>query len=358
MRVLRGALWLAVAVVSASLTVQAQPANTARPVKPRPIQKWDYMADDVPVAMFVIFGGASVGPNAPGADPSTVNVAQVTRTLEDVVAFRLPVSGVVSLGGLVDNGLADGGKAVSDRLAAWRKLYTGSQAKFPFHFVLGSEANGPNGAADNAAVAAVRALTTKEGWSPVAESATGLDFALTKERQRLVFLDLESRPSPDLAWLAKELAAADSDKRIQNVFVFGSKPLATPSVDPLPSWVQPTVSSTWAVDLRKSLRSSKKLAGYFCGSPALYNVTPLEKGSKVMQVVAGNGGGPLVPGWKPAGYGFSILLVFTGGRSAVYPFFREPPQNGQPHFLSTPEKPKSARPGKETFLSGGPGGGS
>ena len=322
--------------LSAGLTFAAvQLAGTAKPVKPTKVDPRSISNDDVPGSIYILFGGASVGNGIDGADPSTVNTAQMDRTLKDVTGIRVQINGFVSLGGLVSNGVDDAGKSMTARLDMWRTFYQG-HTKVPLRLVLGAEAAGKDGQYDQAAV---------DAW----KKWTGLEtnYAVTQNKDRIVVID-GNVAGTNVTWLQQELAKDEADKSVERVFVYGALPLKATSNVPLQGAAKSYAERVDAVKARKALASSKKVVAYFCGSPATFDVAPLETGSTVNQVVVGNAGAPLDPSCKS--YGFSVLILYASGTVSIVPFRREPPPYDQPFYSASPTPPAAAVGNVEMLL--------
>jgi hypothetical protein len=345
MRVI-GNVFLSVVAAFAALPARtvAQAAGTARPVAPVPARRFVFTVDDVPAGIFVVFGGASVGSGLPGADPSTVNTVQMDRTLKDVLGLNVPVTSYLSLGGLVSNGVADGGKTMASRFGLWQSFYE-ARTKSPIRYVIGPEGLGPDGLPDPGAT------TTWLGLTPNRPPSS--DYSYTQGRDRMVFLDTQRPAGVNVTWLSAELETAKREKTIDRVLVFGWRPMAAPAEVKLDAKADAFLRSDATAKARQLLVANPKVAAYFCGSPSLFSITALERDAKVKQVVVGNGGGPLDPGWKADQgrcYGFTLLITYGSGRVTVVPFHRAPPPEDQPFYTAKPVAPSAALGNNEIVL--------
>jgi len=323
-------------MLSAGLALAAfQLAGTAKPIKPIKVDPRSVSTDDVPGSFYVLFGGAAVGYGFNDADPSTVNLAQMDRTLKDASGIKVLISGYVSLGGLGMNSVDDAGKTMSTRLDLWRAFYQ-ERTKAPLRLVLGSEAIGKDGQYDQAAV---------EAW----KKWTGLDsnYAVAQGKDRIVVID-GNVTGTNVTWLQQEIAKDEADKSVERVFVYGALPLRAPSTSTLEGAAKTYAERVDAIKARKALASSKKVVAYFCGTPATFDVTPLETGSTVNQVVVGNAGSPLDPSSKS--FGFTVLILYASGTVSVVPFNRAPPPVDQPFYSDSPTPPAAAVGSVETLL--------
>jgi len=333
------------AVAWAQGPVTAKPAGGAIRVRPG-----DIRPDDNPREIIVLFGSPSVGGDLPLSHLSTVNVAQMDRTFKDIAGIGAPISGIVSLGGLVFNGAGDGGKTLVKRLEASR-AFIKSSTKADFHCVLGSEARGALGVADPLAVEAWRSWTTSAGWSKINAKATHMDYAYTKGKSRMVFIDTEHPDGIDTKWLSAELAKDEADKDIEHVFIFGARPLVNPRGFTMDTLLTNFTAHSQSESARKLIVGKSKVVAYFCGEPAMVGLSELEADKRPYQIVIGNGGGPLNPAWTSiGGYGFSVVVVYPNGTVSIVPFDRPAPGNGQAFYSSEPEVPIAAKPKPEVTL--------
>jgi len=335
MRRSRLLLFLALTLSTGLALAAIQLAGTAKPIKPIRVDPRGVSTDDVPGSFYVLFGGATVGSGITDADPSTVNTAQMDRTLKDVAGIGISISGYVILGGLVTNAVDDAGKTMSTRLDLWRAFYQ-EHTKVPLRMILGSEADDKDGQYDQAAV---------EAW----KKWTGLDsnYAVTQGKDKIVVID-GNVTGTNVSWLQQEIAKDEADKSVERVFVYGARPLRATSNATLQGAAKTFAERVDAIKARKALAASKKVVAYFCGSPATFDVTPLETGSTVNQVVVGNAGAPLDSSSKS--YGFSVLILYASGIVSIVPFNRALPPQDQPFYSASPTPPAAAVGTVETLL--------
>lgn len=288
------------AIAFAQVSGSAKPVQGAILVRPG-----DISADDAPSEFFMMVGNvqADTGPG----------LSHFKQTLSDIQRINVPVKDWIGLGGLVGR---------VDSLDSLKSTLQGRN----WHFVLGAESKGADGKADDLAISGWVSWMRKEGWIGTGAGQTRGDYTYTIGKNRMIVLDTSRLV--DVDWLVSELDGAQADKAIERTFVLGWKPL----VEPLGFTVDPLVSDFLAEEstkkAAKALTSHDKVVGYFCSSPSVFGLTQLAVGSDRMQVIVGNGGGPLNTSWlasKQASYGFSMVIVYKSGFVGLVPFDRPLP---------------------------------
>jgi hypothetical protein len=279
-------------------------------------------------AAFVLFGGIAEAPGRAASHPSTATTDQFRRTLKDLRILPEGARMMVSLGGLVQPAPSD---LLATRLDAWQ-TWLKSELRYPEMIAVpGPEVIG--------ATPTWVKWGTKEKYFSVAQGRERADFVHDASGVRFIGLDTET-PGPsgqspwiDLNWLKARLAEAQSSSRVRTIVVVGFRPLTVPASVELSDAMMKIVGSEAWKEARKLLESTPKVVGYFCGSPAAYDVATFGQARKVHQIVLGNGGGPLDPKWKPAGgqhHGFGILAVYQNGAVEFVPALRKAAQPGTP----------------------------
>ncbi|MBS1723991.1 MAG: hypothetical protein JSS66_13685 [Armatimonadetes bacterium] len=345
---------LAMAALGAGLAL-AQDQNkpkVARPIKVNKVHNDSIAASDMPNTLVVLFGNATVGA-AEGADPSTVNMVQMKQSLLDVSRFGLPIDMMVSLGGLVTNKVDDAGQTMVKRLERWRSALQDGPVKSKFYSTFGCEGLGSDGKVDPAARMLWQDWTSKNGWASVSPQSKSMDFTLRQGGDLYLFLDTESGPGINSTWLKEQLSKAAKERQTLHVFVFGYRPVTAPTVGEASKEQAEFLKDPTVAEARKAMSIDPKVVGYFCGSPGMTDLTPLEKGSQVNQVIVGNAGGAFAPGWNPPGgpqFGFAVLQILSSGTVSLLTFNRLPPPEGQAPYVASPTAPSAARFAKQVVL--------
>jgi hypothetical protein len=129
-----------------------------------------------------------------------------------------------------------------------------------------------------------------------------------------------------LNWLKNDVAAAQANAHVAHVFVFGHKPIVSPIGSTRPDdAIEPSLTS----DLEALFDANSKVHGYFCAHAHLWDARKLPGTRGVWQIVAGNGGSPLessfATGPNPY-FGFSVARVYESGRVGVVSYRRPVPK--------------------------------
>ncbi len=152
-----------------------------------------------------------------------------------------------------------------------------------------------------------------------------------------------------LDWLRQDLAAAgDSDL----VFALGHKPLFFPATAGLDTTSVGRGSifncgeKMLARDLFTAFQGTDSFVAYLTSHQHLYDAAQIPDGSNrsVWQIVAGDGGSPLIEGAAPA-FGFTLVEIHQSGRVTATPYARPMPD---PYYGASGVEP--AKPGKSFDL--------
>lgn len=336
---------LAVGMLGVSGLALCQPAQTAKQAgKPIKIGPGDQTVDETPEDVFVLMGNLTVGNKVPEADPSTVNFAQLDRSLKDIKQLNAPLKVIVTIGGLVANEVGDSGAMLKSRLKGLQD-HIKPLVTVPFYGTLGSEALGADAKFDQSAVDTWKQFTSDAGWSTKFPSGTSANYTKDQGATRLVFVDTMRPDGIDVAWLEAEIQRAEKEKGVDRVCVFGSRPIVKPLQTPLGPTLSSFVESEAAGKARVLLANCPKVVAYFCGKPATFEQTLLVREKMVRQIIIGNGGGPLDPNWIESGkanFGFALLVISSSGSVSLVPFERTPPAPPQNFFSDSPVPLKSA----------------
>ncbi len=297
--------------------------------------------------VFMLVGNTGVVETGPGVHPSTVNTAQFSRSMLDANDLPVRPANLISLGGLVTNGADDQGATLQRRLNAWDE-FTKTVTMPRFYAVPGRELMDASGKVDPAAVTVWREWATRRAGMPKASSQGPLNFTVPMGRYLLVFLDTvtRSRGMVDAAWLQERLHAAQMNRDVDAVFVFGNDPLVAPQGGaPVEESDRAFFDAPEVVVARTQLSLQPKVAAYFCGGPGQFTATRLFADRARLQITYGIGGGPLAEGWNPPSgqfFGFGAIVVYNDGSIDFVPLMRPVPQ-GQPSYADRPVAPDMAR---------------
>ncbi|GAC1525846.1 MAG: hypothetical protein NVS3B10_24520 [Polyangiales bacterium] len=287
----------------------------------------------------------------PTANPSSANVPQLTQTFVDIVAMPDAPRFFFMTGDLV-LGLQTDATIMAGQLDAWATLYKAAPiaAKVPVVPIVGNHemlykdkaagvelSNGPSDAVWTTWLAA-QGFDAHAGNGPT-RAAPNAD-ALQDDQSKLsysyddgpihfVVLDTDTWTTTAdpatgstqigwiaLEWLKADLAAAQASAGVSSIFVFGHKPIVSPTGK---TGSDATINPSLVPELETLLDGTAKVKGYFCAHAHQWDAQRLPGSRGVYQVVAGNGGSPLESGWAVASpyYGFTEARVYTSGRVGV-----------------------------------------
>lgn len=316
------ALMAALALFPAAQDQITNPPTVVKPITIQPIRVTPgMMMVESPVAGVVVF----IGPVAGG---EVANLAAVGTILGELNGLPNSPSLIVQLGDLVSPAKDANG------LNAAIKQFTDAAAKMP-NYDPGAFLPVPG---DEVAKGGARDGGLADAWSKWSQGrapGAGFEFdsaslsaAVTRAKVRIVVIDTETQGQAGrvpLAWLRKQLEAADRDGNVIGTVVVGHRPLIAPEG----SDASIAVGAGDAAHLREvvsALRGSKKVMAYVAGSPNRWEVTDVVEG-RLQQFIVGNTAAPLDPAWKPsqgAHYGFAVLAAMWGGEVQMVPMVRRP----------------------------------
>lgn len=281
-------------------------------------------------------------------NPSTANLAQLERSFTEIAALRPQPKFVVFTGDMV-LGLTADLSELRHQLDAWIDVYRNSDlgqdrkirliAMPGNHESLigekGTQASNPG--AEEVWLAAMQPFIAGNNGPP----AGGPDNLQTDQSQLSYSFDfrdshfvlLNTDPfgavgTVPINWIHQDLAAAAGVPQLKHVFVMGHKQAFTP----------PDASSEQALDSNPDLRNqfwdelNSAGVGYYLVAHAhiWHSDTPVSPTSSLrhtVQIIAGNGGTKLDPGWALSGadtyFGFTLVQVLKNGKVVVKSYGRD-----------------------------------
>ena len=302
--------------------------------------------------------------------PSSANVPQLTQTFSDISKIE-PAPGLfVFAGDLVVNLRGDQGKTLRSQLNHWFSLYENSplartNEKIPFIPIMGNHESDVysdvlQGEYPDAANAEVWLDWIKQhhfdryaGNGP-AEPYLQPDALAQNNNQNLTysfqvngvhfilvntdtFTTTPSADNPDFPangwvayhWIKDDIERAQDDPSVSHIVVLGHKPLKGPLFYPGKTNIINTEKYPLADRLIELFGGLSKFSGYFAAHSHDWEYRNLESDSgSIPQVIAGNGGSPLVTAWKPEGgvyFGFTQVKLYRNGSVGVVSYRRPVP---------------------------------
>ena len=140
-----------------------------------------------------------------------------------------------------------------------------------------------------------------------------------------------------LQWLTADLGAAQANPSVKSVFVFGHKPILSPTGSTAEA---DAINPVLASGMASLLDATPKVKGYLCAHAHEWDARHLPGSRGVYQIVAGNGGSRLESGWNVATpfYGFTEARVYTSGRVGIVSHQRPVPSP----YTASPAMPATA----------------
>jgi hypothetical protein len=316
------------------------------------------------------------------SNPSSANLAQLTRTFADVTALADRPEHFFFTGDLV-LGLDPDVTVLAGQLDAWASVYTadpsGIATKVPVLPIVGNhemlakqkvngtkiELSNPGADAIWTSFLAGHGFGQYAGNGPTAAGANAdalkddqskLTYSFDDAGVHYVLLNTDTWTStPDAAtgstqlgwiamqWLTADLAAAQASSGVAHIVVLGHKPIVSPlgltSSDEI-------INPTFTVALESLLDKTAKVRGYFSAHAHLWDAQKLPGSRGVYQIVAGNGGSALETSWATPFFGFTEVRFYESGKVGVirhdrpvpvpYNQFPAAPATAQPEQIVTP----------------------
>jgi hypothetical protein len=353
------------------------------------------VADDPVVFSFVSFGCNRVGNDQlANNSPSSANIGQLTQDFAEITdSSHLGVlpDYVFFTGDLVQN-LAPGIDMLSSQLEGWKAVYASTplgSSSIPLIAVAGNHellvqvtvtatpapmstpgSGQASSVEGNSAAVTVQipnpptgAVFTSEmaDFIPAANGPTVappnpdhverdesmLSFSFRDGANLFIVVDTDTYTGGDtpevtgfvpLNWLTEQLDAANSDSTIENIFVFGHRPIDSPDPNNLPIAPSQALPFYELLAAPTATGAPTKVRVYICAHAHLWNegvpsTAPL--GSTLVQVIAGNGGSPVSSAFTPPiYYGYTLfsltqagdLTAESWGRPVPVPYAAPPPQ--------------------------------
>lgn len=341
-------------------------------------------ADDPVVFSFAFVGCNRL--NKAGVDAtqiaSTANAAQLLQTFEDIGKLK-PLPQYLFLAGDIVKGKKNGTKKLAQQLNDWQALTKGKLDKniklvvlTGNHEVLKKvEAPGaPDSEPDDEIEVPNQPAYPywQDNMRPYifgknGPAAGGPDGLLNDEKRlSYSFSDggnlfmilntdsqLQSAPTTTgdipLAWIKANLASAQQDKAIQNIFVMGHKPIVSPGKVKQDEKGAETILKAQGGDFYAALNtpapgaSATKVRAYLSAHAHLWqydaNLSAYGLNGTIPQVVAGNAGSPPEAVFKNGYFGYTLVSITKSGKITAQSYGRPIPQ---PDYYAQTPKPQAA----------------
>jgi len=346
---------------------------------------------DATVFSFVSFGCNRVASDALASNsPSSANIGQLVQDFGEIVdaAHVSPVPDYVFFTGDLVLNFASGTATLASQLQAWISLYESTplgDSSIPLiaaagnHEMLvqitvtvtpgptptpggdadsdsGAEVkieipNPPTGVAFSTAMAAYIPAANGPTEAPpnldlVERDESRLSFSFRDGATLFIVVNTDTYVGGDtpaatgmvpLNWVDEQLAAANGDPSIENIFVFGHRPISSPDPDDAGIATSQALAFYELLSAPTTDRAPSKVRAYICAHAHLWNqsvpaIAP--PGSTLVQVIAGNGGSPTASTFISPYYGYSVfaltqsgaVTVQSWGRPVPTPYAAPPPQ--------------------------------
>lgn len=304
---------------------------------------------------------------------STANVAQLQQDFAEISKLAPQY---VFLAGDIVLGLSPGDTDLKSQLSLWKRKFGKASGKLKIvafsgnHEMLqkikskdGAKSERPNPPAYSLWPASMKDyIAGNNGPSNTAPNPDGLTgdesrLSYTFQSGPYFFMILNTDTMIDantigdipLKWIAEKLAAAQSDPKIEHIFVMGHKPIVAPKDGQDPSGAESILKSQGR-DFYALLNQNSKVRAYLSAHAHEWNYSPALFNGKIPQIVAGNGGSPPNKNWqKPHDYfGYTLVTVKQSGKIEAYSYGRDIPS---PYYKQK-HLPSSTLRASYTLLSG------
>jgi len=343
------------------------------------------------VMRFSIMGDSGLGPPEFLTYPSSANVPQLTRNVLDLAALQPAPSVNIMMGDLVMNFANDQGQNLTSQLTQWQALYSSIPGSGALNLVpyignhescvydLASGNQWPNSfvypvwrnfIAQNHydAYGGNGPTPATDAEDLLVEDERYFSYSFTIQGVRFIIVNTDTLATPlnpstnqpyfgwiPIHWLETELAGAEADPTVAHVFVLGHRCLVAPlwsaGEDEMPVLDSPAYPL--ATRLAAALRACSKARAYMCGHIHCQDMTRLQNGAGVWQIITGSSGSPLDPKWSPPEgtyFGFRIVNIYSDGRVGLVSYTRPTPAAPQKYYEDAPVAPPAAVPGQQIFL--------
>ena len=289
----------------------------------------------------------------PAQNPSSANLAQLTRTFSDITVLAQTPKHFFFAGDLV-LGLDPDSTVLAGQLDAWGALYaadaSGIAAKVPVtplpgnhEMLLKQKVNGTKIELSNPGADAVwtgflggHALGKYAGNGPTAAGANAdaladdqskLTYSFDEAGIHYVLLNTDTWTTvPDAAtgstqlgwiamkWLAADLAAAQASSAVEHIVVLGHKPIVSPVGLTTSDEI---INATFTAALELLLDTTPKVRGYFCAHFHEWDARKLPGNRGIYQIIAGNGGSEVETTFVMPFFGFTEVRFHQSGKVGV-----------------------------------------
>ena len=139
-----------------------------------------------------------------------------------------------------------------------------------------------------------------------------------------------------LAWVKEKLAQGQADPSVENIFVFGHKPVSVLETDdPLP-----TITAAQGNLFYALLNETPKVRAYLCAHAHRWTYRIPVSGGRLPQLSAGNAGSIGDEAFKPGYYGYTMVHILESGDVTVESWGRPIPA---PYCDQTPQPVSTVR---------------
>jgi calcineurin-like phosphoesterase family protein len=352
---------------------------------------------DPVVFSFVSFGCNRVSSNALATNlPSSANIGQLTQDFAEIVepSISSPTPAYVFFTGDLVLNLDSGTSTLTSQLQGWKQLYestplgmsavqlvtiagnhemlveiTVTPTPKPTHTPKAGEferaegggakdsvkieiPNPPTGAVFTSEMAAFIPAANGPTEAPpnldhVQRDESMLSFSFQDGANVFILVNTDTYIGGDtpavtgyvpLNWLQDQVSAANDNAAVENIFVFGHRPIDSPETSNLGITESQAVPFYEILTAPTTSGAPSKVRAYICAHAHLWqqgvpgNAPP---GSTLPQVIAGNGGSELASEFQPPiYYGYSVFGLTQGGsvtlenwgRPVPTPYAAPPPQ--------------------------------
>ncbi len=349
-------------------------------------------SSDGMVMKFTIMGDSGLGSPEFQQFPSSANIPQLEKNITDIAGLQPAPAVTFMMGDLVMNFANDQGQTLSDELSAWQSLFQSIPGSGSLNFVpyIGNHESCVYNATGNDQWPNASVYPVWRSWiaqnhydtyggngpTPTGDSQDLLlederyfSYSFTVQSVRFIIVNTDTLASPlnpsnqepyygwiPLHWIETELSKAQADPAIAHIFVLGHRPLMAPAwttgENEMP--VIDTQAYPLATRLSQDLQACAKARAYMCGHIHCQDMTRLNNGTGVWQIITGTTGSPLDPQWSPAGgtyFGFRVVNIYAGGRIGIVSYTRPTPPAPQLYYQDSPVAPPAAVPGQEVFIN-------
>lgn len=320
-------------------------------------------ADPV-VYSFAFFGCNRVDKEAwdPKANPSSANLPQLRRTLQDIADLKPRPNALFATGDLVMGYGDDHGEEVRQQLDAWIDEFRHSQLEGKIELVAmpgNHEMNRKVGKdklpspyttglwndwVTKNKLMPVEPNGPKEGVDNMADDQSLLNYSFDRGALHFTVLNTDSRcTNGKIAWIPTQWAIEDVKKATtagKTCFMFGHRNLWEPITSKGDSPIDPEA----AKPLQDALLATPQFCAYICAHVHAWDLRRIGE-TGPWQIVGGNGGSTLETDWKTVDgrltFGFGVVSLHKSGKLVLTPYLR--PAKDDPN-------PPAAKPEPEVLL--------